>query len=335
VFDIAKAHADLWMQPPSARVALMYDTDNIFSWQAQPQSTAFDFTSEALRLYHPFWRHGAAVDVLSARRFWQEELDILDNPDPRAAAAILLARCSILLLPAPMILPGAALFPSDSSPEAQSASHSPSDLLVDVLDHFVRAGGSLWISFRSDIKDAANQMRRQPSRLAALAGVQVTEIESLNQPLTAPVALAGNSTTVSSAEVFREGLSPIPDGPSPTAEPLWIYTDSFFGSMGLAAVTRRPLGKGEVVYVGTGIDGEELVPTATETLAHTGVHFAGLSDSPWVEEALRKDVNGKLWRLAINHGDEAAVSSIGRSLDPYEVVIEPEAERESRGSPVQ
>ena len=45
----------------------------------------------------------------------------------------------------------------------------------------VGRGGSLWVGFRSDLKDhRTNRMRRAPSRLAQMAGVVVEEIESLN-----------------------------------------------------------------------------------------------------------------------------------------------------------
>lgn len=45
-FALARDHAPLWLAPIVAKVALLYDPDAVFAWQAQPQSTAFDFESE-------------------------------------------------------------------------------------------------------------------------------------------------------------------------------------------------------------------------------------------------------------------------------------------------
>ena len=39
VYALARDHEELWLAPIQARVALLYDMENIFAWQAQPQST--------------------------------------------------------------------------------------------------------------------------------------------------------------------------------------------------------------------------------------------------------------------------------------------------------
>ncbi len=49
-----------------AEVAVLYDFDNIWSWHYQPQSAQFDFTKELMRLYEPFYRLNAKLDVISA-----------------------------------------------------------------------------------------------------------------------------------------------------------------------------------------------------------------------------------------------------------------------------
>jgi beta-galactosidase len=46
LFSLARSAEDLWDAPIAAEVAVLYDQSNIFAWQAQPQSTAFDFTAE-------------------------------------------------------------------------------------------------------------------------------------------------------------------------------------------------------------------------------------------------------------------------------------------------
>merc|ERR1712136_651702 len=122
LYALARSHQNLWLQPVAARVVVLYDTENNFMWQGQPQSTAFSFEGEAHRLYYPFWRQGAAIDVLAserALRLW-----------PTADA--LLDQYRVILLPSPMYI---------------------SDELAPVLEEFVVKGGALWIGFRSDLKD--------------------------------------------------------------------------------------------------------------------------------------------------------------------------------------
>ena len=51
--------------PIKSEVAILYSFDNIWSWKWQPQSTEFDFTSELLRLYTPFYNLNVNIDVIS------------------------------------------------------------------------------------------------------------------------------------------------------------------------------------------------------------------------------------------------------------------------------
>ena len=51
-----------------AEVAVLYDYDNIWSWRIQPQSSAFDFKTEFMRMYSPFHGMNALMDVIPASR---------------------------------------------------------------------------------------------------------------------------------------------------------------------------------------------------------------------------------------------------------------------------
>jgi len=295
LYQLARSHENLWLAPVEAQIAVLYDTDNIFAWQAQPQSNAFQFESEVHRLYYPFWRNGATVDVLSVRH-------MLGNDK---AERWLQERYRVLVLPATMLT---------------------DDRLPAFVEQFVRGGGSVWIGYRSDLKDKRGQIRRTPSRLAKLAGVEVAEIESLNlgaQRSTLKRSGDGPPMTAD-ATVWREGLH-ILTGQNTSTKSLFHYTDSFFGSEGYVAVTQRELdgaSGGEVIYVGAGIDQDSLVPFAAATIKRQGVHSAGASTDPNVEQALRRDRNGKTWQVTINHGEVAVSSSEhGPSLLPFEVSI--------------
>ena len=307
VYALARDYDQLWLAPIKAEVALLYDMENIYAWQAQPQSTAFDFATEAHRLYYPFWRNGVAVDVVAATR----ALDSVGTGSAEEAAAALLARYKVLVLPAMMIVP-------DSS------------RAMSILEAYVEAGGSIWIGYRSDLKDDRSQIRRAESRLAQLAGVTIAEIESLNDPLTATVQLASDHTVTAEATVFREGVAIDSDSASSTgstgttAEAVWVYDDSFFGDTGYVAVTKRATeAGGEVVYIGAGLEPAALVSMATQTLKQQGLQGTGVSDSDELEQVLRQDTSGNVYRIAINHGDVSATASDGTELAPYEVVITP------------
>ncbi|MBM7703080.1 beta-galactosidase [Metabacillus iocasae] len=50
--------------PIQAEVAVLYDFDNVWSWRAQRQSSMFNFTKELVRLYEPFHRQNASIDVI-------------------------------------------------------------------------------------------------------------------------------------------------------------------------------------------------------------------------------------------------------------------------------
>ncbi|WNF37478.1 beta-galactosidase [Bacillaceae bacterium IKA-2] len=51
-----------------AEIAVLYDYDNIWSWRFQTQSQDFNFTSELVRLYTPFYQLNTQVDVIPTSR---------------------------------------------------------------------------------------------------------------------------------------------------------------------------------------------------------------------------------------------------------------------------
>jgi beta-galactosidase len=289
LFQLARQNSEIWLAPVETEVAVLYDSDNIFAWQAQPQSNTFNFENEVHRVYYPFWRSGASVDVLSIRHILGDE----------KKESWLKSKYRVLVLPVPMLT---------------------NDSLLPLVEDFVKKGGSVWIGFRSDLKNEDGQIRRIPSRLAKLAGVEIVEIESLNSPKTATLQRVGSKGSAT-AVTWREGLQII-DG-TPT-KAVWQYTDNFFGGQGYAAVTQRDFNGskgGEIVYIGTGIDEESLVPLATSSLERQGVRTAGIAANPNVEQMIRKDKSGKMWHVVINHGEESVSSDSIGQLSPFEIRI--------------
>jgi len=293
VFALGRDHAALWLSPLVARVAIVYDFDNVFAWQAQPQSDAFAMEAEMVRMYEPFWKQGVTIDVISAKRLLSGEIP--------------LDQYAVVVLPVPMVI--------DSR-------------LVGMLEVWLGASRSssgletprsLWVGYRSDLKElATSQMRRAPSRLATLAGVEVSEFESLlkgrtsaAQPVLANSISAQKdgaeersthrSRTSAEVQVFQEGLQILPARANDT-QALWVYSDPFFGGLGLAAVTRREFTSGsEVVYMGCGIDTEALESIARASLIRTGLapNLPALALPEGVELVQRKGAH--VW---VNHGSK-------------------------------
>jgi len=49
-------------------IAILYDYDNIWSWYYQQQSSEFNFTSEFVRLYDPFYKLNTNIDVININK---------------------------------------------------------------------------------------------------------------------------------------------------------------------------------------------------------------------------------------------------------------------------
>lgn len=71
-FNAVKANEDVFYQPIKAEVAILYDFDNRWSWAAQPQSHAFNFTDEFVRVYEGFHRLNVMTDVISVDKAFSD-----------------------------------------------------------------------------------------------------------------------------------------------------------------------------------------------------------------------------------------------------------------------
>jgi beta-galactosidase len=84
VFQEARQYEQKINLPVEAKVALLYNPDNVYAWKIQPQSTGMDVHHEHFRLYQGFKRQNIPVDVLDERHG-------LEN-------------YSVVLVPAPMLI---------------------------------------------------------------------------------------------------------------------------------------------------------------------------------------------------------------------------------------
>ena len=64
-FSEMKENEQYYQSGINSEVAILYDYDNRWSWSAQPQSHAFDFTEEFVRFYRGFYSLNVMTDVIS------------------------------------------------------------------------------------------------------------------------------------------------------------------------------------------------------------------------------------------------------------------------------
>ena len=67
-FEDMKRNEAHYQTPIKADVAVLYDYDNRWSWSAQPQSHAFNFTEEFVKLYKGFYSLNVMTDVISVNK---------------------------------------------------------------------------------------------------------------------------------------------------------------------------------------------------------------------------------------------------------------------------
>lgn len=67
-FNEIKQHEELIKTNIKAEIAALYDYENIWSFNIQPQSSAFNYFHELLRLYEPFYRLNTHIDVIPSSR---------------------------------------------------------------------------------------------------------------------------------------------------------------------------------------------------------------------------------------------------------------------------
>lgn len=191
------------------------------------------------------------------------------------------------------IIPHFALMPRDWVPR---------------LEAWVRAGGVLVIGARSGTKDLDNNVVTDllPGVLRPLVGATVTEYGRQNTPEQRPLELQVGDRRVVSRDWY-EILEPEP------GTEVWSRWASRHQA-GSAAITRRPLGRGCVIYVGTylhGQVGEALMP---EFVRLAGLE-AGLPGSPVGIEVVRRESEQHVLLFVINHNEEPGSIRVPKGRD--------------------
>lgn len=130
----------------------------------------------------------------------------------------------------------------------------------DKMEAYARLGGHLVLTMRSGIKTWSGTVVTDapyPGLLADLAGIRIDEFEVLPPDATNNVSYGGKSYAIG---CWLDMIDP----DAPDTEVLATYTGKFYA--GKAAITRRPVGKGWVQYIGV-MDNEDLTLDALSDMA--------------------------------------------------------------------
>ena len=202
------------------------------------------------------------------------------------------------------------------------------DEMVEQFTRFVRAGGTLVLTFRSGVKEWDNSvvMEPLPGRLRELAGIEIEEFEPLlkTDPDLKEGAMPLNGTAApftgraSTGTIWADILEP------KSAQALAKYSKKFY--TGKAAVTLNKVGEGQVVYVGTHLTRDFADALASWLLARHQIS-PPFPVPDQVDVASREKDGNKLW-FVMNFSNTAQSVRLRRS---YRSVL---TEREVNGSVV-
>lgn len=168
---------------------------------------------------------------------------------------------------------------------------------LPALTTFVEKGGTLILGARCGTRDGRNQVipTTAPGFLRPLAGVSVEEGSRKNRADQRPWLLQWGDATLA-AEDWVEILQP-----ETGTEVLAHWTSRY--AAGRAAITRRPLGEGQVIYIGTILTASLMATFGPQLVQLSGLQpiLPGLPEE--VECTVRTRGKESLWFL-INHADE-------------------------------
>ncbi|MEY4487499.1 MAG: hypothetical protein RIQ79_7 [Verrucomicrobiota bacterium] len=171
---------------------------------------------------------------------------------------------------------------------------------VSALERFVAAGGTLVIGARSSTRDLRGNVVADtlPGALRGLVGATVEEYGRQNRPDLRPLALRLDGTEADTpTTLWYEQLAP-----DAGTEVVARWTTRHLA--GTPAVTRRPLGRGQVFYVGTYLTAD-FTAALLPLLARHGAIPPPLSTVPGIEIVERVFSDGRRLHILINQNETA------------------------------
>lgn len=171
---------------------------------------------------------------------------------------------------------------------------------TSALERFVSAGGTLVVGARTACKNTRNNVVAEtlPGALRVLVGATIEEYGRQNRPDRRPLALRLDGDGADTATTLWYELL----NPDAGTDVVGVWTTRHLA--GGAAVTRRAVGKGQVLYVGTYLT-REFTEALLPMLGRFGALPPAVSTVKGVEVVDRARADGVLLRVAINHNDHA------------------------------
>ena len=168
--------------------------------------------------------------------------------------------------------------------------------IAENLRTFVENGGTLCLTAPSGVVDEYNVSfdTPRPGPLADAAGVRVSDLSPLNEPLPLhSIAIPGLEGT--EANILSDEVHPI------TADVLATYASGWREDR--PAITAHRFGKGQVIYVGTSLRGESLSALITYLCAEIGI--SNLCETPaGLHVYQRLGPDERLW-FVLNYTEKA------------------------------
>lgn len=178
--------------------------------------------------------------------------------------------------------------------------------LVERLRVWAENGGTLILGYRAGARDLKNHnvTTLLPGLFAEMAGITIPLFESLNE----------TSARLRVGVVPGKGLvwADIIELHGAKAAAVWTDTRKFY--RGQPAVTVNQVGKGRVWYIGTSPDPLAMLTLYRRILKGAGLkpRFAGAD----IESVIRRDQDGRQWRLVLNHSPKTRYA-YGKRIEPW------------------
>jgi len=165
------------------------------------------------------------------------------------------------------------------------------------LKNFLKKGGSIIFSFRSGIKDKNNNIHfgiTSPCLIKELCGIEIEEIEALGEKQELTIkGLNKFKNKVGTAKVYRDLITPI------NAKALYNYTDPFYKTK--ACITKNKYKKGDVYYIGSGVDENTLQHLIRYILKKQKISIIKAEEGL---EVYKRLVDGEEFYIITNHTQE-------------------------------
>ncbi|WP_088104410.1 beta-galactosidase [Halalkalibacter urbisdiaboli] len=172
VFSDIQNYEDVLQTEIKSDIAVLYDYDNIWSWNFQQQSSGFDFKQELMRLYTPFYKLNTHIDVIPVSRDFSSY--------------------KVLLVPALQIIDEAL------AERFRSFTEQGGTVIFTFRTGIKDKQNNIYLK------------QTLPGYVKDITGIEIHEIEALSSSQTVPIIGAGEfQGTSSTCSIWRDVITPV------------------------------------------------------------------------------------------------------------------------------